>query len=231
MNPFHFQVNWTGPTATPRTLTAAEKREQNRLKRIEEWARKVRLRADAYLEMRLMEIEADEQANAWRPRVSSKDNHDFILTYHSLRRYGPDDGDKWRTFRNRYNKGWCGITVSGISNFEFTQIKKLLRKFRRPNYLMTEETYETTSKSTGTFEDICLCIWLRNLADHNALMELLDTIRDRTGFMKLGDSANIEEIEKLLIGVNHRIFSGDQMILTYDATISKSLEVMIKMLS
>ena len=209
----------------------SREKEQRRVQRIRDWHDRVKKNADEWLEQQIVKIKADAEANAWRPQVSSKVFNDYEICFHTLFRYGPDDGNSWRTYRNRYIAGWCGLTVTNLSDFEVSLIKKQLRTIGYKNYLAEKsELFEDKTTEIGVFEDYCLNYWFKNLEDHNSFVAALESFPKRNRRMILQDSADIEAIKKLLEGKNYRIFEGEYgTLLSYGEGVSDALELMIKM--
>jgi hypothetical protein len=204
-----------GPPLTKEERKAAEK-EQRRLARIDAWYKKAKENSKKWFKAELAAIIADNRANAWRPEVHSHDDKmpAFELCYWSLARencdhWHPDGEPTWRTYRNRYNAGWVGITVSQTSPFEEMAINDFLSKLRKKDYLKdTEPDYECNVKDIGEYPVNCHGIWFRNLDDHNQFVEMLRAIPKRDYLMDLGDGGDIDGIMNLLSGMNYWIIEG-----------------------
>ena len=187
---------------------------ENQQRRARIQAENARVTSYAWLERQFKEIKAQSEKDAWRPHVSnSKGQPAFSLAYWTLGRansdeWYPEGQPSWRTYRRLYDNGWCGITISDYSQFEYDAMvafatqcgKKNCRQYLPEQFEQQSAGIDYGEYSTG--------FWFKKLEDHNTFVEILEGFPKRDIYFLLGEAHDLAGIEHLLAGENYRIVKG-----------------------
>ena len=206
---FTVVVPWATATAT------LDPKEVKRFTRAAAWAERANARAQAWFEEEIKRIEADAAANAWRPRVSNRPvANDQQLYFHSLGRASSDEtypsgGPTWKTYRNRYNRGWCGLTLSNISPFEQVIIDTFIKTVKKRDLLITvSDEFTDYHQEVGQIVKVSRGFWFRKLDEHNRFVEVLNAIPPRSNMILLKKDKLPRQVTKWLAGSNWCLDKG-----------------------